>query len=147
MKRFKKLVVGMLIGFVAFGVFDLSQPTPKAAAYSGCKSSELPNVTLGATDLDICVSESGSNVNVSMKIFNNSTTSYPYYEWTMYLQRYTNGAWSNVGSRTGYISGDSSSNRTFTNVADKNTKMRVKAVFSYEGGGSVGTRYSNTWTR
>lgn len=142
MKRFKKLVVGMLIGFVAFGVFDLSQPTPKAAAYSGCKTSKLPNPTLGDVDLDICVSESGSNVNASMKVFSKVTSFTPYYEWTMYLQRYTNGAWSTVGSRTGFITGESPSNRTFTDVGVKNTKMRVKVVFD-----GSDTRYSNTWTR
>lgn len=36
--------------------------------------------------------------------------------WTMKLQRYSGGSWRTIGTRTGYTSENSPSNRTFTNV-------------------------------
>src|SRR5699024_2153660 len=39
-----------------------------------------------------------------------------YGEWTMMLQRRGANGWNTIGTRTGYVSEDSPSHRTFTNV-------------------------------
>ncbi|WP_066190339.1 hypothetical protein [Gracilibacillus timonensis] len=56
-------------------------------------------------------------------------TDWTYGEWTMYLQRSVDGgtsapAYQTIGTRTGYVSQDSPSNRTFTNVRNQGI-MRV----------------------
>lgn len=56
-----------------------------------------------------------------------------YGEWVMELQRFMSpgagqpGAWGTIGVRDGYVSSNSPSNRTFTNVANTGD-MRVRTV-------------------
>lgn len=85
------------------------------------------------------------------------------WDWTMYLQRYENGRWNTIGTRTGYLSYSSPSDRTFSNIAVKGAPMRVKVTYTpyyyayytdgtegwrndSQSGGSF-TYYSKTWTR
>lgn len=75
---------------------------------------------------------SGSDVKVSLTAANG------YSDWTMYLQRYTNGRWKTIGTRTGYIKRGSDSHRTFTNVKKTQSSMRVRVTFHGYKGGCVG---------
>lgn len=62
---------------------------------------------------------------------------------TMYLQRYTSGSWKTIDSSSSkYLSSGSRVTNTFTNIAKKSARMRVRCRF-----GNGQTFYSNTWTR
>jgi hypothetical protein len=76
------------------------------------------------------------NVNVSLTSACQAPLCYgdwTYGEWTMHLQRYANpgagqpGEWVTIGTRDGYVSSSSPSNRTFTNVASTGA-IRVRTV-------------------
>lgn len=65
------------------------------------------------------------------------SSDHTYAEWTMYLQRYQPdpndpqlppNPWETIGTRTDYVSSDSSSHRTFTNVGNNGT-IRVLVLF------------------
>lgn len=95
----------------------------------------------------ISISDYGkSTVDVSI------TTLTGNYDWTMTLQRYTNGTWRDVGSRTGYVNVGSPSNRTFTDVSTGG-KLRIKLYWhgfaTGQPGGAQGTVYipNEGWTR
>lgn len=92
-------------------------------------------------DFRLCVNQSGSNAMVDL-----TTVTYASYNtncsnlsrvdsfkvyWDMYLQRYHSysNAWQTIGTRTGYVSFDSPSNRTFTNILKKNAQLRVYVRF------------------
>lgn len=49
-----------------------------------------------------------------------------WYNWRMNLQRYTNGKWTTIDTRYGYVSPDSPSHRSFTNIAHKNARTRAQ---------------------
>lgn len=49
--------------------------------------------------------------------------------WTAWLQKYESGKWVNVASRTGYLSDDSPSSRTFTDVGGAGKTMRLYVGF------------------
>jgi len=52
-------------------------------------------------------------------------------DWWMKLQRWSSDTgWVTIGTRSGYISGTSPSNRTFTDVIRGRSLMRVVLVFS-----------------
>lgn len=76
------------------------------------------------------------NVNVSLNSSCQHTLCYgdwTYGEWTMELQRRVDSTippyyrWETIGSRTGYVSDDSPSHRTFTNVR-KEGSIRVHTL-------------------
>jgi hypothetical protein len=119
------------------------------ANYSGCAYYRVPNDWEGDVPLSICVSTDYLNVKVSMETQATIGAIGWWYDWKMELQRY-DGGWKTVGSRTGWLSADSPSNRTFTNVLVSGKKMRVKVTFKYENykGQIISfVRYSKTWTR
>lgn len=64
----------------------------------------------------LCAASSGSNVNVTFKEWTPSHIGASNSNWTMRLYRWVNGEWKLGGTRTGYVSKDSPSNRTFTDV-------------------------------
>lgn len=133
----------------------------KASAASTIKQVTMYNFTdvVGS----ISTSEDSYYVNVSL-----TNAPHPYglrqkWDWTMSLQRYTNGAWTTIGTKTGYVTSSSPSHRSFSNIAVKGAKMRVKVTYTpyyyaiytdgtegwrndSQSGGSF-THYSNTWTR
>lgn len=83
--------------------------------------------------MQCAVSNSGSNVNVTFEETGasgegNAGDAGGRFDWTMKLQRRPNPhpetAWTTVGTRTGYVSLSSPSNRTFTNVKS-GYQMRV----------------------
>lgn len=60
-------------------------------------------------------------------------TTADYYKiyWLMRLQRknLSTGAWENIGTRAGYVSYQSPSNRTFTSVKESHAPLRVEIEF------------------
>jgi len=112
-KLMKVFSVIATIAIIGFGLM----PVQKAEA-AAC------DTTSGS--YAICGSNAGSNVNASIRI-----TEHTYFKeyWTMYLQRYENGKWNTIGTRTGYIEWSSPSDRTFTNVLKKNAKTRIYVKF------------------
>ena len=74
----------------------------------------------------LCVTDDGGpEINVSIEPTDKiGLAPYTYY-WTMYLQRCTESRCETIGTRTGYVSPDSPSHRTFTNVAPGPDNMRI----------------------
>ncbi|MGG0250439.1 hypothetical protein ABEY24_19125 [Peribacillus frigoritolerans] len=108
------VIIATSIAIIGFGLM----PVQKAEAATAC------DTTSGS--FSICGSNAGSNVNASITI---TDPTYGRDYWTMYLQRYENGKWNTIGTRTGYIEWGSNSYRTFTNVAYKNAKTRINVKF------------------
>lgn len=92
--------------------------------------------------VDAALSKDSINVYFSMdhlrRQFRNGDPGDVKLYWDMYLQR-SNGnppatrVWNTVGSRSGYISADSPSHRTFTNVGQPGSLMRVMVKFRQGG--------------
>lgn len=99
-----------------------------------CSQHTIPNVSLGDVNLNLCFTERGSDVDVSMEVFNSVVSFEPYYDWVMELQRKdSSGKWQTIGSRSGYITESSPSHRTFTNIAHNSSaalKIYVKLYYS-----------------
>lgn len=83
-----------------------------------CKST---SIFAGGTGR-VCISSAPGTIGIDFYL----EGSLIWYNWKMSLQRYTNGRWSTIGTRYGYVSPDSPSHRSFTNVAAKNAQLRVK---------------------
>ncbi|MBO0587616.1 MULTISPECIES: hypothetical protein [unclassified Sporosarcina] len=49
--------------------------------------------------------------------------------WTMYLERAINDAWIPIGTRTGYTSNTSPSNRDFPNIPKEDNPLRIRMVY------------------
>lgn len=79
------------------------------------------------THFTLSVNENrGSNIPVSITAEGGpSETRNRNLYWTMHLQRYSNRSWTTIGTRTGYTSETSRSDRTFTNVIRDNRPLRV----------------------
>ncbi|MFJ7681215.1 hypothetical protein [Peribacillus butanolivorans] len=138
----------MIVAFLTVvGSFGFLGNDKASASAGGCNSFGLPS-GVGTMPASICTSEDSSDVNVTLKSGRVGTWESLYY-WSMSLQRYENGAWGTIGSRTGFVSTDSPSERTFTNVGKKDKSMRVKVNYYYDSGRTdfVKTVYSNKWTR
>lgn len=82
---------------------------------------ENPQITL-------FMSKDSSNISFTMTMENIVGGSLSV-DWTAWLQKYENGKWVNVASRTGYLSDDSPSSRTFTNVGGAGKTMRLYVGF------------------
>ncbi|WP_139017903.1 hypothetical protein [Bacillus andreraoultii] len=65
----------------------------------------------------------------------------------MELQRNSGGTWNTVGTRTGYLTMDSPSYRTFTNVRVTGEQMRVKVTFYDALGDGLDYSIYHYWTR
>lgn len=92
----------------------------------------------------LCVTPSGSQAMVDLTVTNNT------FNWKMQLQRYraSDKTWYTVGERTGWVSPSSPSNRTFTNIAKKNTALRVRVTLWWAQDNSyVGWIDSTQWMR
>lgn len=89
-------------------------------------------------ELTLCISNSGSNVDVNLTLRNgvypvgicDHTVGYCRMRWTMYLQRNNGGTWTTIGTRTGYVARNSPSPRTFTNVARPGRQIRAYVRFN-----------------
>ena len=90
------------------------------------------------SDYQLCVSNDGSNVKVSLYDIKGVPTGGPggWYkaDWEMRLQEkvtHSDGtySWNTVGSRTGWVNDESPSHRTFTNV--RSTKYRTRHMRIY----------------
>lgn len=73
----------------------------------------------------LCATSSGSNVNVTLTQWTPSYIEAYNSNWTMRLYRWVNGGWKLGGTRTGYVSKISPSNRTFTDVLRGRIKVEV----------------------
>lgn len=122
-KQIKKLViVALAIVFATTGLFFTS--AKEAFAYT---TGTVCNNTSSGTGFNqaykVCASQDSSNVYAS--IVATSQTSKTNY-WIMDLQRRnSDGSWSTVGSRSGYVTSSSPSYRTFTNVSIKGATMKI----------------------
>lgn len=105
--KFIPIIIAVCVAIIGSGIV----PTQKAEAASNCY--------WDGVDF-ICGENSGSNVVATLETTNPSTR-----YWKMHLQRYENGSWNTIGTRTGYVNSSSPSYRTFTNVSIKNAKMKV----------------------
>lgn len=106
------VIIATLI-LVGFGLV----PTNKAEAVANCHTDDVDRV---------CAWNNGANVEAYMT----RDTKANHY-WRMQLQRYENGRWVTIGTRTGYISLSSPSSRTFTNVRTNNGKDKLKLYVQY----------------
>lgn len=111
-----------------------------------CRRFPLTAPGTGTDYATICANPSGSRVAVSI---NKEREKYPVsaYQnrntWKMTLQRYENGRWNNVATRTGYVSSESPSNRTFTAIAQRGT---MKVLLDIKNGDGSNRRLSTpTW--
>lgn len=119
------------------------------AYFSGCNYHKLTGGAFPDVNLSICVSEDSSNVNCSLTISPPVAGVDFRYDWKMELQRLGyNEGWNTIGTRTGYVSNTSPSNRTFTNVGRTGDAMQVKVSFyDVSTGRLIGIRNSQTWFR
>lgn len=112
---------------------------------------ETKKITGGYTyTLDQAVSQDSSNVNVTLAVRLTNPDGSPKIYWSMFLQRYTNGVWVTIGTRTGYVSTSSKSDRTFTNVSNNTgKKTRVKTNLYWDSAHSdyIAAIPGPTWTR
>lgn len=69
----------------------------------------------GSVVYSFCGSSRGSDVEVTFKVWTQAHLNVRT-EWDMSLYRKVGGEWVLGGTRSGYVSNDSPSNRTFTNV-------------------------------
>lgn len=85
----------------------------------------------------------GTNVNVLLEVETRTWGHHGPSDWKMELQRYTSSktGWQTIGTKTGWVSETSSSRRTFTNVAKRESLMRVKITFK----NPTKSFYSGTW--
>lgn len=125
-------------------------------AYSGCKSFQYDaaehdyKYSWFLHHFTLCVRESGSS---DVKVSFVEDTRMPggiywRWRWDMYLERYVNGSWTRIGSRSGWVNPESPSHRTFTNVARRNARMRVVVFLKvYDSGHRIKRYVSPTWTR
>jgi hypothetical protein len=111
----KKYVSLVLVAIVVISGF-LFTPTEKAEAATFCDWNY---------DVRVCGANSSSNAaNVWGSVENFSGFDYFY---TMQLQRYENGSWNVVGTRTGKVYADwNQYGHTFTNVRANNGKDKLK---------------------
>lgn len=85
-----------------------------------CKSFSLVGYTS-----TLCNSKSGADIPVSITTARTTKT-----YWKMYLRRAGSGeVWNVVGTRSGYVSSSSRSDRTFTNVGGYGSAMDVLVDF------------------
>ncbi|MFJ7366037.1 hypothetical protein ACIQWQ_18265 [Peribacillus frigoritolerans] len=142
-KIMKKMYIVMIIS--ALGITGLFTFTPSASAASGC--SDTSTGSDYQKIFSVCGTDSGDNVIGSIKPSGKGTYGKNY--WKMDLQRYENGSYKTIGTRTGYIDWGSPSSRTFTNVLKKNAKTRIKVTFYTSSSYSTvnGTVYSGYWYR
>ncbi|GGN61025.1 hypothetical protein [Oceanobacillus indicireducens] len=70
----------------------------------------------------VCISSAPGTVGVQFYLEGNLI----WYNWRIDLQRYENGRWTTIDTRYGYVSPDSPSHRSFTNIAHKNARTRAK---------------------
>lgn len=154
-KILKRMLVVVMIATMAVGSV-LVVPPNEASAASTIKQVTLYNWTNAIGS--ISTSEDNYYVNVSIEA--GYTWLRQKWDWVMELQRYENGAWRTIGTRTGYVAYQDASHRTFSNIAVKGAQMRVKITFqpyyyAYFTDGSEGwvydrgpfVHYSNTWRR
>lgn len=84
-------------------------------------------------DVTVQARSTGSNVAVSMVVAraNNWSNSWNWrHDWTMQLQRQNSKKlWDTIGTRTGYLTGNSPSHRTFTNVKKTSYPLRLVVRF------------------
>lgn len=94
------------------------------ANYSGCKSWSLPHYLFSKRiPSRLCVREDSKSVHVSYNI--DEPSDWALFNWKMYLQVYSGGSWKTIGTRTGYVTHNSPSNRSFS-VGYKGYRMRVQ---------------------
>ena len=130
------------MGLIIVSVGLLTIGDNKASAYtSHCVTPFYVYADDGGYKHTKCVSDDASNVTVKVRQTDSPSTTF---NWKMELQRYTSGSWTTIGTRTGYVSSSSPSDRTFTNVLRNGSSMRVKTTFY---GYSTKVVYSSTWTR
>ncbi|MGG0284364.1 hypothetical protein ABEY41_04375 [Peribacillus butanolivorans] len=142
-KIIKKMYIVMLISVI--GITGLFTFTPSASAASGC--SDTSSGSEYQRTFVVCGKDSGDNVIGSIGPSGFMTYGKNY--WKMDLQRYVNGSYQTIGTRTGYIDFFSPSSRTFTDVSKKNAKTRIKVTFYTTSSYSTinGTVYSGYWYR
>ena len=92
-----------------------------------CTTKTLTHSTMGKCPASLCVSQTTSDVNVSLTVTDSVMSFDAKFSWEMELQRYDGSKWNVVGHRTGSVSQDSPSHRTFSDVAKKNAQMKVVA--------------------
>lgn len=93
----------------------------------------------------ICISNDKSNVKASIQqdaYMTPCTHDYCQLDWTMRLQRLVwnhdgSKRWKTIGTRTGYVSSQSPSHRTFTNVKKMNAQLRLQVTFHNASGTKV----------
>lgn len=77
--------------------------------------------------------ESNGDVDVTMDLDSHhiiDSNSFDVYTWTMKLMRENyNGGWDVIGTRTGWISTSSPSNRTFTSVRASTYPLKIQVIF------------------
>lgn len=157
---FKKFISVMLVAVLAIGVV-MAVPGKEASAANDYTIKQVTLYNFTDTIGSIATNEDYYYVYVSLRA--DYTWLRQKWDWTMYLQRYENGRWNTIGTRTGYLSYSSPSDRTFSNIAVKGAPMRVKVTYTpyyyayytdgtegwrndNQSGGSF-TYYSKTWTR
>ncbi|CAK6479685.1 hypothetical protein BFRIG_05412 [Peribacillus frigoritolerans] len=142
-KNMKKMYIVMLISII--GITGLFTFTPSASAASGC--SDISTGSEFQRTFKVCGKDSGSDVVGTITLSGYQSISKTY--WKMDLQRSVNGSYTTIGTRTGYIDFGSPSSRTFTGVAEKNAKTRIKVTFYTSSSYSTvsGTVYSGYWYR
>lgn len=95
------------------------------------------NRTANGNSLRFCVDEVGSS-DVDVRLSTGSTSNL---NWNMHLERFTNGKWTVIGSRDGFVRNNSASHRKFSAVGRQNASMRVTLFIAGQ------TIRSATWTR
>lgn len=103
-------------------------------------------------EFTLCRTPRGSSADILLRFIgiyapNLITPNWLRFDWTMELQRYYSHpgeGWQTIGTRSGYVTLDSPSPRTFTNIRAMNRRLRV-VVRARDAGGHVGTFYSEEW--
>ena len=103
-----------------------------------------PVYDLGVTAKgSLCVTKNYKDVKVSITAPEKwgSTATIDIRYWTMSLQRKVNAVWRTVDSRTGYVTPTSPSHRTFTNIGQPGSKMRINVRYTFADGGFDTTHF------
>ncbi|AFS77124.1 hypothetical protein Curi_c00420 [Gottschalkia acidurici 9a] len=78
---------------------------------------------------DLCGYSSGTDVEIRFELSTASHISIGRQDWIMYLDRkQSDGSWLQAGSRTGWISSSSPSDRVFTNVRSGKLRATVEML-------------------
>lgn len=98
----------------------------------------------GVTDKgSLCVTKRNKDIDVSVTAPANwgSTSTINIRYFTMKLQRKEGAVWKTVGERPGYITPESPGHRTFTNVGQPGSKMRINVRYTFKDGRLDTTHY------